>query len=199
MKIAAYIFALCLTFMITLTTEGLAGAHLNQMSDPPTAKDQELTSEIAKVFKKYETLWDEQYSPNLAQLWDEDDPEPFYLAEEQDEWRIGWDQLRGYWSPSQKVVQSIRMRFDSIQAKKLAPDLAFASFWIRYDMKLAYMPNPIGGDTRASAVLRKKDDGWKFVAWTEAPQSPIVYVQKLYELSVKDGYDKFAKKAEKKR
>ena len=46
---------------------------------------------------------------------DELDPNLFYLAEEQDEWRIGWDQVRNYWDPpGPSTTESIRMRFDSV-------------------------------------------------------------------------------------
>lgn len=154
--------------------------------------NEELTAEIAAVLNEYEALWDRQDPAGLIALWDQDDSEPFYLAEEQDEWRIGWEQVKSYWKPpGPPSAEAIRMRFDSVQARLLAPDLAFAKFWIRFDTKMKFMPRPIGSDTRASAVFRKKPEGWRLVTWAESPQSPILYMQKLYEKNVKAGFDEF--------
>lgn len=161
--------------------------------------NEELTAEIAAFLKAYEALWDRQEPAGLIALWDQDDPEPFYLAEEQDEWRIGWEQVRNYWNPDgPKVAEAIRMRFDNVRARWLAPELAFAKFWIRFDTKMVFMPRPIGTDTRASAILRRKPEGWRLVTWAESPQSPILYMQKLYEKNTKPGFDKFLQQHKKK-
>ena len=60
---------------------------------------QELQTEIEQVFKEAERIWDSQKYGDLKRLWDEDDPDPFYLAEEQADWKIGWDELKKYWEP----------------------------------------------------------------------------------------------------
>ena len=94
----------------------LAGGH-NQARAPAVAQNQELTAEIDAVLNEYEALWDKQDTAGLIALWDQNDPEPFYLAEEQDEWRIGWDQVKDYFDPpGASTTESIRMRFDGVQA-----------------------------------------------------------------------------------
>lgn len=159
----------------------LADSH-NQAREPAIARDQQLTAEIDAVLNEYEALWDAQNPAGLIALWDQDDPEPFYLAEEQDEWRIGWAQLKSYFDPpGESTTESIRMRFDGVQARWLADDLAFAKFWIRFDTKMAFLPKPIGTDARASAIFRKTGDGWRLITWAESPGSPILYVQRLYQ------------------
>ena len=60
-----------------------AGGH-NQSKVPAVARDQKLTAEIDAVLNEYEALWDAQDPAGLIALWDQNDPEPFYLAEEQD-------------------------------------------------------------------------------------------------------------------
>jgi hypothetical protein len=158
-----------------------AGGH-NQAREAAIAKDQALTAEIDAALNNYEALWDRQNAAELIEMWDTDDDQPFYLAEEQDEWRIGWEQVKGYFDPpGESTVDAIRMRFDGVQARWLADDLAFAKFWIRFDTKMQFLPNPIGTDARASAIFRKTDAGWRLITWAESPQSPILYVQKLYK------------------
>lgn len=164
-----------------------AGGH-NQSREPAIAQDQELTAEIDAVLNEYEALWDRQKTEELVELWDENDPEPFYLAEEQAEWRIGWKQVMGYFDPpGESTTDSIRMRFDGVQARWLSEDLAFAKFWIRFDTKMQFLPGPIGTDARASAIFRKTDEGWRLITWAESPGSPILYIQRLYKLHAKEG------------
>lgn len=154
--------------------------------------EQTLAAEIVAVLNEYEALWDKQDPAGLIALWDQDDPEPFYLAEEQEDWRVGWEQLKNYWAPpGPSKAEAIRMRFDSVQARHLSADLAFASFWIRFDAKMTFMPKPISTDARASAVFRKKPAGWRLLTWAESPMSPILYVQKLYEMRARPDFPEF--------
>ena len=173
--------------LLLVTQLAVAGGH-NQARAPAIAKDQKLTAEIDAVLNEYEALWDKQDPAGLAALWDQNDPEPFYLAEEQDEWRIGWDQVNGYFDPpGESTTESIRMRFDGVQARWLADDLAFAKFWIRFDTKMDFLPNPIGTDARASAIFRNTADGWRLITWAESPGSPILYIQRLYKQHREEG------------
>jgi hypothetical protein len=165
----------------------LGGSH-NQSKVPAIAKDQALTAEIDAFLNEYEALWDKQDPAGLIALWDQGDDEPFYLAEEQNEWRIGWQQVMNYWdAPGPSSANSVRMRFDGVQARWLSEELAFAKFWIRFDTSMKFMPAPIGTDARASAVLRKTDDGWRLVTWAESPGSPILYIANLYKLHREEG------------
>ena len=72
---------------------------------------QELQTEIEQVFKEAERIWDSQKYGDLKRLWDEDDPDPFYLAEEQADWKVGWDELKKYWEPvpGKRMLEAIRM------------------------------------------------------------------------------------------
>ncbi len=178
-----------LSGLVSIVFSGLAfaGGH-NQSSEPAIAKDQALTAEIDAFLDEYEALWDRQDPAGLIALWDQADDEPFYLAEEQNEWRIGWNQVKNYWDPpGPSSSAAVRMRFDGVQARWLSEDLAFAKFWIRFDTKMNFMPEPFGTDARASAVLRKTDQGWRLVTWAESPTSPILYIASLYKQHRQEG------------
>ncbi len=69
--------------------------------------------------------------------------------------------------------------------------ISSAAFGMRTDMKLFVAPKPSGSYNRASAVFRKKPEGWRYFCYTESFQLPIVYLQNLYELNVSPDYQKF--------
>ena len=142
-----------------------------------------LQQEIEQVFRDAESIWDSQEYGNLKTLWDEKDPYPFYLAEEQANWKIGWHALKTYWEPipGKRMIEAIRMRFYDIKIKELSQDLVFIGGWVRHDMKIRGPMKAWGGDARMSAVLRKKEAGWKFVAYTESHRTPLTYMMDLYK------------------
>jgi hypothetical protein len=153
-----------------------------------------VTAEITALLRETEVIWDSQDTARLRDLWDGDDPEPFYLAGEQENWFAGWDEINGYLAPpagSPKVTEAIRVRFYDIRARLLAPDLAFAAYWMRTDMKLVFAPKPFGSDNRVSSVFRRKPEGWRYVCYTEAFQAPTIYMQKLAEKDVSPEYQEF--------
>ena len=153
-----------------------------------------LTSEIEALLKQTEAIWESQDTARMRDLWDRDDPNPYYLAGEQENWFIGWDAINQYLAPppgSPKITEAIRVRFYDISARLLAPDLAFAACWMRTDMKLVYAPKPFGSDNRVSAVFRRKPEGWRYLCYVEAFQSPTLYMQKLIEKDISPEYQEF--------
>ncbi|MAF82563.1 MAG: hypothetical protein CL797_00475 [Chromatiales bacterium] len=169
---------------------------------PVTAADQilkpvspdSLVAEIEALLRETEEIWDSQDTSRLKALWDTDDNAPYYLAGEQEDWFVGWDELNRYLDPppgTPKVTQAIRVRFYNIRARLLAPDLAFAAYWMRTDMKLVFSPQPFGSDNRVASVFRKRPEGWRYLCYAEAFQTPNMYIQKLYEKNISPEYQEF--------
>jgi hypothetical protein len=154
------------------------------MADPT---NQVLAEEMADLFRDYEDVWNSQDFGRLKEFWDGDDPAPMYLAEEQDDWRVGWEGVERYWvvNPGKpSYIDAILMRYRVSDAKFLAADLVQVIGWLRHDMKLVGPMKAWGGDCRFTAVLRRRDEGWKLVSYVEAHMTPLTYVQKLYEMNV---------------
>ena len=144
------------------------------------------------MLRETEAIWDSQNTAALRDLWDTDDTDPYYLAGEQENWFIGWEQLNAYLAPAgRKVTEAIRVKFYDIHARLLTPDLAFAAYWMRTDMKVVFAPKPFGSDNRVSAVFRRKPEGWRYLCYTEAFQAPTLYMQKLFEKDISPDYDEF--------
>ena len=160
----------------------------------PVPTDPALTAELASFFQVYEDVWNAQDLGALRTYWDTDDAAPMYLAEEQDDWRIGWEQLDRYFvnNPGQpSMIEAVWMRYRLTDAKLLSPDLVQVVGWLRHDMKMRGPMKAWGGDARFTAVLRRKPEGWRFVTYTEAHMTPLRYVQKLYEKDVDPAFGDF--------
>jgi hypothetical protein len=180
------------TMLLGSSIAALSATAAEQNSEP-TGNDM-LVTEIEALLRQTEQAWDSQDTIRLKELWDTDDDHPYYLAGEQEDWFVGWEELNRYLDPppsTPKVTQAIRVRFYNIRARLLAPDLAFAAYWMRTDMKLIFTPKPFGSDNRVSAILRKKADGWKYLCYAEAFQAPNLYFQKLFEKDVSPEYQEF--------
>ena len=79
----------------------------------------DLHEEFEQLFRNYEDTWNSQEYARLKEYWDEDDPDPFYLAEEQDDWKFGWPAVERYWEPvpGKSALESIWMRYREIRVK----------------------------------------------------------------------------------
>jgi hypothetical protein len=172
---------------------GFTGSVLTPPASAAQSTTTDITAEITALLRETEKRWDSQNTASLKELWDTDDTEPFYLAGEQDNWFVGWDQLNAYLAPQggPKITQAMRVRFYDIKARLLAPDLAFAAYWMRTDMKLIFQPKPFGSDNRVSAVFRRQPEGWRYLAYAEAFQAPNMYMNRLMEKDVAPDYQEF--------
>jgi hypothetical protein len=172
---------------------GISGAGFGASAATTALAATDVTAEITALLRDTERRWDSQNTASLKELWDLDDAEPFYLAGEQDDWFAGWEQLSAYLDPKggPKITQAIRVRFYNIKARLLAPDLAFAAYWMRTDMKLVFQPKPFASDNRVSAVFRRKPEGWRYLTYAEAFSAPNMYINKMMEKDVADDYQEF--------
>ena len=141
--------------------------------------------------------WSSQDFRTILELWDEDQEFPTYIAEEQAQWFVGWERLRGYLDPPRPnpAIEALRMDYYDIQVKQIAPDLAIAIWYLHFEMKVIGA-NPIGEEVRASGVFRKKKDGWKWIHYAESPITAGVFLENLMETQVRDDWDEFYEEAQ---
>ena len=168
------------------------------MNDSQSNSD--VTAAIQQVIKQTEANWNTQDFSTVLDLWDRDEPEPYYLAEERDEWLIGWDQLNGYLNPPTRnpAVEAVRLVISDIRVKQLASDLAFAIWDLHFEMKIKGR-RPLGENIRVTGIFRKKPEGWRYIHYAEAPMASMVYIQKLFEKDVQPEFEAIHQEALKKR
>ncbi len=149
------------------------------------AADQDDIAAVKAVIHETAERWNSQDFSTVLELWDPDEEVPFYLAEEQDDWFIGWEQLRDYLDPPRPspVIEGLREEMYDVSVKLVADDLAIAAWHMHFEMKIRGKP-PIGEEVRVSAVLRKKPEGWRYIHWAESPMATLVYTEKLFQRDV---------------
>ena len=167
---------------LTMTAHAIASAQAAELDDIEAIKT--LVHETAE-------RWNSQDYRTVLELWDPDEEVPFYLAEEQDGWFIGWEPLKAYLSPPlpSPVMEGLREEMHDISVKLIADDLAIAAWYMHFEMKMRGRP-PIGEDVRVSAVMRRKPEGWRYIHWAESPMTALVYIEKLFQRDV--DHEKFA-------
>jgi hypothetical protein len=178
--------------MSIISTAAFAGGHKERKPAPKIDIPADVEAAVIEVIHETAARWNSQDFATLLELWDPNEAYPTYLAEEQAEWFIGWDRLRGYLDPPRPnpVVEAIREEMHDIKVKLIAPDLAIAVWEMHFEMK-TIGSNPIGENVRVSAVLRNTSDGWKYIHWAESPKTAMVYIEDLFEKDVEPGWDEY--------
>ena len=181
---------------IFLATAAIAGGHKTVMPMVTIDVSPEVESAVTAVVHETANRWNSQDFSSVLELWDQNDPFPTYLAEEQAQWFVGWDRLRAYLDPPvpNPIIEVLREEMSKIQVKQIAPDLAIAIWEMHFEMKVRGS-NPIGEDVRVSAVLRNTPEGWRYIHWVESPKATMVYIEDLFEKGVAEGWDEYYKAA----
>jgi len=182
------------TFVVTSV---LAGGHKVVLPKVDIPVDADVEAGVIATLMETEKRWNSQDFATILELWDEDQEIPTYIAEEQAQWFVGWDRLRGYLDPPRPnpAIEALRLDYYDIQVKQIAPDLAIAIWYLHFEMKVI-ASKPIGEEVRASGVFRKKDDGWKWIHYAESPTTAAVFLENLMETQVRDDWDEFYEEAQ---
>jgi len=143
----------------------------------PSTLDQDITAFLARYADAYNR---EDYTALLG-MWDQDDPYAFYMAEEIDPPMHGWKTIRAYFSRP-GVLDGIRNEYSNVRAHYVAPDVAVATYRLRFDIKVKNM-QALSSFDRIMAVFRRKDGEWKLIAYAEAPQAPLTMIRKALKTS----------------
>ncbi|MCB2109217.1 MAG: nuclear transport factor 2 family protein [Rhodobacteraceae bacterium] len=143
-----------------------------------------LHDEIKAVLDDYIAKWNVYDIPGMKALWDSDEAEPIYVAEERDP-IIGWQAMETYWGGGAKTSTHL-IKYSDLMARKAADDVAHAFYRLHWNVYIpggAY-PRPIGNSVRVTSLLRKKPAGWRLFHHIEAPEASIIQLRKAHERAV---------------
>jgi hypothetical protein len=177
---------------IALGLGGLAGL----IGSTAPAAGAALHAEIEAVLRRTEEIWNSQHFYRLKDVWDDDDPEPWYVPEEIVTPFRSWPEIERYWGPPLRVLRAFRWKFSNLHVKALSSDLALALFDHFYEIELAVgrppLPPPTAGFDRCLALFRRKRDGWKHILYAQCPLGPDTYIRALREKLVQPDFKAFS-------
>lgn len=152
----------------------------------------DLQAEIEAFFVQYSKRWNSQNYLTLAELWDRDDPAPFYRAMEREQPTASWPELERYWNPrpGMRVIDGLWNIYTNLRPKLVAPDVAVVLFDLEWDIKPP-RAKPVSGTDPGIAVLKRKPEGWRMVAYVEACMHPAAYVSKMFQDQVRPSFTSF--------
>jgi ketosteroid isomerase-like protein len=162
----------CLLALLLFAAPAIVAA--SETSDP-------LTVEIEAFLATYAGHYNRQDYARLLEMWDRAAPEPIYMAEEIDPPMHGWKLIDAYFARP-GVLTGIRNEYTRVRAQRLAPDLALATYRLRFDIAVRGM-QPLSSWDRVMAVFRQRDGQWKLVAYAEAPMAPLTMVRRMLAAS----------------
>lgn len=157
------------------------------------AADETLVREIEQTLRRGEAIYDQNASERFFdELWSKDEnlvfqSEQFYPV------FYGRRSVEAYFKPPMKNLYGYRERYSNVQAQLLKPDLALATYHVRYDMH-AITRIPLGGWARIVAIMRREDGLWKFVAQYEASMSAISQARRIHEEALAPDFVEFARR-----
>ena len=128
-----------------------------------------LDREVSKLLDQLARRWTELELGRMRELWDLSDPEPIYIAEELRHAVVGWDAFDEYWVRMSGRLRGASYRTAELRTRSIADDLAIACLVIDWALLPVEAEQPNRGQSRATAVLRRTPNGWRFIHWMEAP------------------------------
>ena len=140
-----------------------------------------LLQEIENTLEMSRDCWNRLDFAGLRQLWDPEEPEPTYLAEEALTPAFGWDEIEAYWDAAVTLNSEMQVEMHKLRVRPLSDDLATAMYELRWSCRFRNQPRRIGGDNRVTAIFRRRGGRWLFVQYVEAPLAPISYLRRFYE------------------
>ena len=179
--------------------ESRAGGHFAPpAADIPSSAPDEVFEAIDAVLKRTREIWNSQDFGRLKEVWDANDPEPWYVPEEIEEPFYSWPQLERYWNPGRKVLKGFRWDYDKLRVKMLCDDLAIALFNHYYEIQLIFgPPEPTAGFDRVITLFRKTEDGWRHILYAQCPLGPESYVRAMRKTLVRPDFEEFTESLEK--
>lgn len=150
-----------------------------------TQPDGELHRELSDYLDAYFDAWNVYDVGRLRALWDEDEPNVIYVAEECEP-HLGWEAVRAYWAIDRSKAERL-LTWRDLTAVRAGGDVAIAFFhcnWSTYLPGNRLYPKPFGGPVRISMVLRRKPESWRAIEYVEAPLASLIQLRKAHEDAV---------------
>ena len=152
-------------------------------------KMDKIENHVQLLLQNYVQFWSSAKPTKLINIWDQDEKEPFYIAEEKMEPIYRWDLLINYWEDAERILEKFSLRVWDIRHKKLSDKIVAINFMMHWNAILnTEERNKFGLDLRVSAVTRVIDTELRFCQYAESPLGALPYIKRVYENNVDEKF-----------
>lgn len=152
----------------------------------------DLQAEIKQVIQALEKAWKAHDFGAVKALWDTDDPQPIYIAEEAEKPFTSWPEIDDYWSRTGTVLSRVSHRTANQVIKAASEDIAIVLYDMHWNAEVApgglYGGDKMAGDNRVNIMLRRKPEGWQIFHYVEAPVAGAVQMRQHMRSLVDEGF-----------
>ncbi|MEO0577758.1 MAG: hypothetical protein AAFZ58_03635 [Pseudomonadota bacterium] len=149
------------------------------------------------LLEQYAAAWAANDPSALALFWDQNEPRPFYKAEEVEHFFHSAVDIAAYWQHNAQFHDAIQLSFSHTHAQSLNDGRTLVITRMRWDIRFAgdaknadgspfaSAGKAMGGENHVLAIVRATANGPKLIGWSETPDAPISYMRRLYEWSAR--------------
>ena len=149
----------------------------------------DLHAELEDLLSGFRDRWCRLKPTELKELWDPEETNPFYIAEEVTDPMYGWDVIEPYWRAAEKLLLKFTIRTQDLKCKQISDTHAVMNFMMHWNGLIKGMEDaPLGLDVRVSAVVKRTPDGWRFCHYVESPLGAFPYLKATYVANVDPGF-----------
>jgi len=149
-----------------------------------------MNDELTATIEAYIAAWNRMDFAALQALWNVDEDDIYYVAEEVDRPFHTFADVVEYWQRTGATIEWVKIAIADLKIKSLAQDLAVATYAMHVDASMRGYEQqgfqPVGSDVRVSAILRQTDAGWRYIHYTEAPLGALPFLRRVYNANVRD-------------
>lgn len=144
-----------------------------------------LDKQVKILLDSYVEYWSKAKPTELKNIWDSNEREPYYIAEEKLEPIYDWESLISYWKIAEDSLEKFSIRIWNIKYKFLSTDIVAINFMMHWNAIInSSEKNKFALDLRVSSLAKKKNSGLKFFHYTESPLGTLPYIKKIYQDNV---------------
>ncbi len=128
----------------------------------------ENAEEIEEVLRRHDEAWSRLDVDAISELWDRSFS-PVYIGDEYREPVIGWNELSRHFGRVGARLRSAEWNSRLVALRQPAPDLALATLLVSWTLIGVESDLEHRGNSWWTMLIRRTDDGWRFVHQAETP------------------------------
>lgn len=151
-------------------TPGLDG-HEQTLEERPqhvSTGQRSAEDEIRDLLADYDRHWSRLDMRSLYRMWDPDEHDPVYIGGEYPAPVIGRGELGRHWGRLGGRITVAHTASSLAHCALLTPDLALIVYLCEWQFETADSDLRNSGQDWVTAILRRRDDGWRFIHQAES-------------------------------